>query len=200
MPVHKLAAQGSLTTNKIDYPSMLAGYGDFGALTRIGYWAGDGNFNAPIFSNIPQTFQDLLFVVYGRGTNAATTSQGILRLNDDAGSNYSWTTLRGDGASASSSRDVNAGSGWTINDFPSASAVSSLFAVTTLHILNYRSSGFKTGIWRNANDMNGSGTTRLAVGLWRSTAAVNDLRIIHSAANWAAGSTFALYGVRASAA
>lgn len=168
-----------------------------GALVPIGFSLGDGSFNAPVFSNIPQIYQDLLFVVQGRSTTAATSSQGVLRLNDDAGSNYSWTTLRGDGSSATSSRDTNSGNGWTFNDFTGANSTSNMFAVSTLHILNYRNTNtFKTGIWRNANDNNGSGTTRVAVGLWRSTAAIYDLRIINAQANWASGSTFTLYGVR----
>lgn len=200
MAVKKLSNIGGIGSIKTTYPNMLTNYGDFGAMTRINYAAGDGTFNAPIFSNIPQTFQDLLFVVYGRGTNASATSQGYLRLNDDSSSNYSSTSLIGDGSSATSSRETNLTNGFTINNFTGASATSGLFGATLIHIINYKSSTFKTFIWRNVNDMNGSGTTRLVTGLWRSTSAINDIRLIHAQANWAAGSTFALYGIKASAA
>lgn len=188
-------AEGVTAYNR--YPNLLTTYGDFGAIQRIGYYLGDGTFNAPVFSSIPQTYQDLMFVVYGRGTTAATTSQGVLRLNDDAGSNYSWTSLIGDGSSATSTRDVNSGNGFTINNFTAANSTANRFATAVVHILNYRGSVFKTVLWQNADDNNGSGTTRIAAGLWRSTAAINDVRLINAQANWASGCTFALYGIKA---
>lgn len=100
MPVHKLAAQGSLTTSKIDYPSMLAGYGDFGAMTRIASTVLSSNASNLTAFNISGTFQDLFMVCSLRAVNAAATSNVYFAIGNgtpDGGSNYSLTLLRGDG-------------------------------------------------------------------------------------------------------
>lgn len=164
----------------------------------IATYTGDGSFNAPIFSNIPQTYTDLVLVVQGRLTGAVSTGVGVLRLNDDAGTNYSWTTLLGDGSSVASIRTSNGGNGVDVNSFPGASATANFVGQAVIHIPNYRSTSmFKNVIFHNANDANGGGTTRIVAGLWRSTAAINDVRLISSSGNWAAGSFFTLYGITA---
>lgn len=203
MPVHKLSAMGSVATNKIDYPSMLAGYGDFGAMTRLGYAAASGSSNSLSFSNIPSGHQDLMVVLNARSTNASTTTQAIMFFNGDTGSSsYSATWLNGDGSSASSSRQTNFSQLYCVDGMPAASATSGIFSTTIFHILNYTStSAFKTVLIRQSADLNGSGLTRLTAGLWRATpAAITSLGINTVSGNYASGSTISLYGVKASAA
>lgn len=202
-PVHKLSQIGSLTGNKIDYPSMLAGYGDFGALQRIGYVAFNNNITT--FSNIPQTFQDLRIVVYGRSNFSGTTDTTAIFFNGvTSGTLYSQTRLYGNGSSAISDRLTNQDVIADATMIPGATSTSGLFGVVTVDILNYRStSTFKTFIVRGACDMNGSGRTDLAVGLFRSTNAITSITGPYAyqlPQQYAAGSTAALYGVRASAA
>lgn len=199
-PVHKLSQIGSLTGNKIDYPSMLAGYGDFGALQRITYGTLSST-NVDI-TNIPQTFQDLMFVMYVRSNAAVTTTPAIIYFNNDASaSNYSRTNLQGNGSSASSSRDTNFAQLYYQDGMPGASATSGIYLATTVHILNYaNTSTFKTVLIRSAADLNGSGLTNLVAATWRSTAGINRIISAPTTGQYAAGSTFALYGVKASAA
>lgn len=200
-PVHKLSQMGSITTNKIDYPSMLAGYGDFGALQRIGYFISTGSQIFTNFTNIPQTFQDLRIVIFGRTTNSVADDFLALNFQSDYNSNYSATQLSGNGSSASSTRATNQ---TRIFDFPlvGATSTSGIFSALTIDILNYRSSSFKTVIGRWAYDKNGSGSTGLCAGLYRSTTAINEINcnVGSGNGNWASGSTVALYGVKASAA
>lgn len=194
-PVHKLSQMGSLTTNKTDYPSMLAGYGDFGALQRIGYQSLSNSTTASVtFSNIPATFQDLVVVIFAGATGASSMT---LRLNGDGGNNYSTTVLYGNGSSALSTRYTSQAAMYAnYNGIPSATSVYGAF---TFNILNYaNSSTNKTLLMRTAADANGSGWTELCVGRWAGTAAVNSLSIF-AGAFYTSGSTFALYGVRASA-
>ena len=192
---------GSVTTNKIDYPSMLAGYGDFGALQRIGFYTSASTFGTYTFTNIPQTFQDLRIVMFARDTNTGGAIAGnYMGFNGDvSATNYSVTTLSGNGSSASSSRNTNAGT-FVAGVMPTASATSGVYAGQVIDILNYaNTSTFKTMISRSAADVNGSGETRMTVGLWRNTAAVTSI-IFGANSGYAGGSSFALYGVKASAA
>jgi len=70
------------------------------------------------------------------------------------------------------------------------------FGTSIINIFNYSSSStFKTFLCKNANDMNGFGTTDLRVGLWRNTAALNYIQL-GSDGTFDSGSTAALYGVR----
>lgn len=201
-PVHKLSQIGSLTGNKIDYPSMLAGYGDFGALQRIAYasLSGPGTF---FFNNIPTTFQDLRLVCSLRDTN--NSGVGVFYFKETtygySTTDYSHTGLVGDGSSASSTRNTN--NNRILFEVVPSTATSGIFSATTIDILNYaNTSTFKTMIVRNATDRNGAGFSQLNVGLWRKTDAVNQIGIYTSTggSHWAAGSTAALYGVKASAA
>lgn len=198
-PVHKLSQIGSISSNKVDYPSMLAGYGDFGAMQRIGYQAPTG-VTSVTFSSIPQTFQDLFVVGFVRSTQAATSDNHYFRINGDTATLYSRTLLEGDGSSAYSQRDTTVAQTY-IGAIPAASATSGLFDSFTLHLLNYTSTTtFKSGLTRFANDRNGSGYTNLVAHCYRSTAAITSLTLFNGSSNFASGSTFALYGIKASAA
>ena len=57
--------------------------------------------NSVGFGSIPQTYTDLILII----SAASTVAQDpIIRLNSDSGTNYSYTTLTGNGSSASSAR------------------------------------------------------------------------------------------------
>ena len=201
-PVHRLSTMGSFGTNKIDYPSMLASYGDYGALQRITsqILASDSSGSVAL-TNIPATYQDLMLVIYGRDTSANTSITGGIYLNTISTSNWSSTQMRGDGSSATSGRTTTSsptyGGGFVV---PAASATANIFGSVVIHILNYASTTVnKTVLARSAADLNGSGLVELRASLWASTAAVNRIDIA-SSANWRAGTYFGLYGVKASAA
>jgi hypothetical protein len=189
---------GSMTTNKIDYPSMLAGYGDFGALQRIAYSAPTGGTTTVTFSNVPQSFQDLQIVISARNPNDVIEGCDISFNGIVGGTSYSRTFLTGDGAGAASSRQSSVG---VITAFPIPRSSSNAFAAVQVHILNYaNSTTFKTLLSRSALDQNGSGQVQLLVGLAQITNPITTVTIVKGGNGFAAGSTFALYGVRASAA
>jgi hypothetical protein len=201
-PVHKLSQIGSLTGNKIDYPSMLAGYGDFGALQRIGWVSGfSGSTSQTIFNNIPQTFQDLMIVFSLRTTWSAQSTSISMIVNNTYSSIYSWTELTGNGSAAGSARITGANYGSTSQyGAAAASSTSGIFASNVFHILNYtNSTTFKTVLMRGAADTNGAGGTNLTASLVQTTSPIQQL-LIQTNGNFVAGSTIALYGVRASAA
>ena len=58
------------------------------------------------FTSIPSTYTDLVLVVSARMTGGGGASAIQLQFNGDTGSNYSITTLNGDGSSATSSKKI----------------------------------------------------------------------------------------------
>ena len=128
-------------------------------------------------------------------TTAANTSITVRVGNGslDTGTNYSYTVMQG-GGSAQSGRDSNASSGFLTGHY--AQIVAGNNAQTITHFENYaNTSMYKTWITR------GSVTaqwTDAAAGLWRSTSAITVMRVFNNTgANFAAGSTFTLYGILA---
>jgi len=137
------------------------------------------------FSSIPGTYTDLVLVFNGQFSNA--TRQIALRFNGDTGSNYSDTSLGGTGSVAESSRDTSATLMY-LGYMPTANA-----QVTSItHIMNYaNSTTYKTALAR-ANDS--AGYVSAIVGLWRSTSAINSIKVFVSS-TFVTGSTFTLYGI-----
>lgn len=207
MAVKKLSNIGGVGSIKTTYPNMLTNYGDFGAMQRIEYKTASGSVSDISFINIPQTFQDLMLVISVRGAASQSTQtfasyvgtgangSTLLQSNEN-----SVTRLTGDGSSAQSSRTTN-GSGMFFNVIPGGTSTSGVFASYVIHYLNYsNSTAFKTVLARYAGDLNGSGTTALNVGLARTTSPLRTVGVAtYGDGNFASGSTFALYGVKASA-
>ena len=176
---------------------MLAGYGDFGALQRIGYVIADGSFQSAIFNNIPQTYQDLMIVARLRSTTSGSLDSWQVQANATA-SVYSHTPLKGDGSSATSVRGSSV-YGIAVGTEPAAGATSGIYNAGIAHILNYtNSSNFKTVLGRSSSDLNGSGEVYLTAGLIRITNALTQIQVFTSSANMASGSTVELFGVKAS--
>jgi hypothetical protein len=142
------------------------------------------------FSSIPQTYTDLILIISGSMT---VTSNTRLQLNG-ATTNYSSTTIVGNGTSASSSF-FGAGS-------PSISNPTGIYIDTVstgtgqfqyiVNIMNYtNTTTFKTTLSRFGAASTG---TEATVGLYRSTSAITQATLL---SNFASGSTFSLYGIKA---
>lgn len=125
------------------------------------------------FSNIPQNYVDLIIT----GTIKPTTANVGLRIrfNTDINTNYSSTYFYGNGTSALSGRETAATSIYgnlTIGAYATP---------LNINIFNYSNTNmFKTAI---ADDVAPDYTAGQTIGLWRSTAAINNITI-------ALGSTF----------
>ena len=144
------------------------------------------------FTSIPSTYTDLVLVLSLRAST--TASDGYFRYNNDSNSNYSDTVLRGNGTTASSVRDSNA-AGMDIGTIALSSDSATFQSPTIIQIMNYaNTTTYKTALIRTSN---ATATTSAIVGLWRSTAAINEIDIVHRGTGWAIGSTAALYGIAA---
>lgn len=169
-----------------------------GALEPIASWVAPGTNTGVDFTNIPQTYTDLMIVQQVRSNRSANTYELFWqRLNGDTGSNYSYTYLNGNGTTGTSSR---LSSQTVTNRFniPASNATTGVFGTSIIHILNYsNSSNFKTLLCRSSTDLNGSGEINFSVGLWRNTSAITSVNLAtETGSNVVAGSIITLYGIK----
>lgn len=171
-----------------------------GAMVPIASFNGTSATEVLAFTNIPQTYTDLVVVASLATINVSGANSITMSINTGAGFVFSGTVLQGNGGSAVSSR-VTATSVW----YPigSGTSLSSTIPTTmTMHIANYtNTANFKPAISRIASDRNGSGTTTLHAGQFLSTAAIDRITFSSNEGgnHWTASSTFTLYGIKAGA-
>lgn len=141
-------------------------------------------------SGIPQGYRDLVLVIGG----TLTASEGnTIRFNGDSGSNYSEVSayVRAQGTITSGS-----GTGTTLfGDYFDGGVP----FVKTIQIMDYSATDkHKAALCRvNAASTSGTSTTPLGMlaGRWANTAAVTSITCLSSTTTYAAGSTFALFGI-----
>ena len=147
-------------------------------------------------SSIPGTYTDLVLVM-SFATETASGSAIRLRINGDTtASNYSTTFLQGQGSGTSMGhREQNdAALGYQIG------ATNSFVNAYILNFMNYaNTSAFKTYVGRVNSGIDGTGLNAM---LYRSTSAITSMSFrvgnySYPTNNFAAGSTFTLYGIKA---
>jgi hypothetical protein len=145
------------------------------------------------FSSISGSYTDLILVY--DGTRSATGNSYIgMRFNSDSGTNYSYTTLYGDGTSAGSGRGSNSNYLYTEQGDP----VNTTQNNKILQFMNYSNTTTNKTVLMRSN--NAGREVASIVGLWRSTAAITSISLTllgGTTPNWATGSTFTLYGIKA---
>ena len=147
--------------------------------------------SAITFSSIPSTYTDLKIVV-----NAFTSSDLKLTFNNDSATNYSQTSLYGNGTSAASIRQSNAS--FVYFDYGSGTGSSTIPVLWTADTFSYAGSTYKTSLLTASNDVNGGGAVERQVCLWRSTSAINRIDLTSGTAlGLLIGTTATLYGIKA---
>jgi hypothetical protein len=145
------------------------------------------------FSSIPATYTDLRLVFVERST--ANTPDLRLRFNNDTATNYSNTGLFGDGSTANSYRQTSFSS--IILEFGSVTVTNATTpTLREVDVFSYAGSTNKTALVKTSGDLNGSGGTGVAVGLWRNTAAINRIDLSLTSDSFAIGTTATLYGIK----
>jgi hypothetical protein len=141
-------------------------------------------------SSIPSTYTDLQVVVYIKSTG--TSDYGFRGyINGDTGANYSETNIQGYGSVASSRL-----SNQTMGSYSFTYGFSDEGALYTFDFMSYAGSTYKTFLVTGSTDQNGSGAVERSVQLWRSTSAITSLNFYPATNQFAAGSTFTLYGIK----
>lgn len=154
------------------------------------------------FTGIPQIYQDLRIVFNHRANSSASTTDSIILYfagYNSPASGYSQTDIKGNGASASSTRGSSAAA-FNCGLTPAINAGAGIFGTTTIDVMNYaNTSTFKSLLIRNAVDLNGSGESTMTAGLVRTTLALDRLTFFpnNGTAIWVAGTSCTLYGIKA---
>lgn len=150
------------------------------------------------FTSIPGTYVSLqIRGIVRNGTGTLNDSVSMyFRLNSDTGSNYAWHSLYGTGASAGASSGTTATS-MRFPELVGAGVLANTFCAAVIDIHDYASTAKnKTVRMLNGWDANGLGYVIMSSGLWMSTSAVTSVSLIAPTGTFAAGSTFALYGIK----
>ena len=143
--------------------------------------------NIVTFSSIPATYTDLRLVVAGKQSNGGTNV--LLNMNGDTGTNYSQTWMSTNGSNATSSRF----SGFTTIICGLAAGSDATAFSFTADFMNYANTNvYKDILFRT----NVTYAADAVVAMWRSTNAIDTLRIEVQAANFT-GTVFSLYGIKA---
>jgi hypothetical protein len=140
------------------------------------------------FSSIPATYTDLVVVVVGSITSG--NENFLVQFNSDTASNYSDTSIGGNGTTAISNRETS-NTAIRCNSYGSITTNLSQYNISIMNYAN--TTTYKTTLSRGNNT--GTGTSA-NVGLWRSTAAINAVKLLPSASTFTSGSTFTLYGIK----
>jgi hypothetical protein len=148
------------------------------------------------FTSISSAYTDLVLV--GNFGLTLPDESPMLRVGNgsfDTGTNYSSTELYGNGSSAGSQRTSSATGARITYAFGGGSSVSSNFV---LQFQNYANTTTYKTVLDRVNITTGTYQGSAAiVSLWRSTSAINQIRLYLTGGNYLTGSTFTLYGITA---
>lgn len=155
---------------------------------------GTGSASSVTFSSIPSTYTDLVLVCdIAYASLGGNTGYTVMRVGNgsvDSGSNYSWSTLTGNGSAASSGR----ASSQTYFNLLNA-VTSTNRSISNISLQNYSNTTTNKTMLIRTNQA--SVDTTAAVELWRSTSAINTIQVYDfSGYNFATTATFTLYGVK----
>lgn len=143
------------------------------------------------FTSISQDYTDLVLVANTIVSSGVGYELG-LQFNGDTGSNYSDTYLLGDGTSATSGRQS-----LTFADCGYLASNSGNPNTRIINLQNYSNTTTYKTVLSRGSSVN-SGQAIAYVNLWRNTSAISSIKIFSNVGlNYAAGSTFTLYGIKA---
>jgi hypothetical protein len=159
--------------------------------------AGAGGSSAITFSTIPSTYKHLQIRGIAQTTNNINPPEnGKMTINGDTGNNYARHWVAGDGASASAA--AVSSTGFIEFGFLNGGTTATSYIGFVIDLLDYTNTNkYKTVRLLSGFDKNGSGTIRLASGLWQNTNAITSVSFSSSGVyNLAQYSSFALYGIK----
>jgi hypothetical protein len=157
------------------------------------------------FTSIPQTYTDLILIASFAGNYPSNDrSQLVIQVGNgsvDTGTNYSVTSMTGNGTTATSGRSTSA-NWFSLATFPLVPSSSLQKNDLIVHFQNYSNTTTNKTVLGRATQMNSDNNTPATVaevGLWRSTSAINTIRIkdLSDLYYFYPGSIFTLYGIAA---
>lgn len=145
------------------------------------------------FSNIPATYRDLILVSNERHASSTASGGTYIRFNGDSGSNYALLYMTGipiTGASGSGIADPFTGA--MLSRYTNADGNNGI-----AHIMDYATTDKHKTIISRGNQAEPYQLAIIAyLSRWKNTAAITSITCAPEiAGSFAAGSTFAIYGV-----
>lgn len=177
--------------------SSISGNLSSGAFESISTATLGSNSGVVNITSIPSTYKHLQLRIVGRHVGSIGIADAIVFFNGDENANYtkSWTfTFDGNGPYTSRGTSQN---GFSMGYFANNGS-SSVNGSYVLDIIDYANTNkFKTVQYLNGAEKTSGGTTVAMHGTasWLSTAAISSIRVT-CGDSIAAGSTFALYGIK----
>jgi len=143
------------------------------------------------FSSISQAYRDLRLVVQ---TTCSTGVQIVgMRFNSDTGSNYSRVYMEGNG-SASASASLTESQIY-FDPSPDGATTANNWYFGTADIMDYSVTDKHKTVLARASIPTGS--VAATAGRWANTSAITTVTVVAGLQNFAANSSFALYGIAA---
>jgi hypothetical protein len=142
------------------------------------------------FTSIPATYTDLRLVIVVTGSGSAIDIG--MKLNSSS-TGYSYIRLNGNGSTATSDKTNNASIVYL--DTLVSATIPSSYVVDFMNYQDATAFLYRTFLWTQVEDKNGSGNSGRCVGRWDNTSAITSIRI-GDAGTMAIGSTFTLYGIK----
>ena len=144
------------------------------------------------FNSVSGSYTDLVLVINAAASAAVNLWVQVGNGSVDTGTNYSVTRLSGNGSSASSDRKTSA----TKFEMTAQSYIDTVMNFNSIiQFQNYsNTTTYKTILSR---ENLAAGGVDAVVGLWRSTSAINTIKVLTSSGTFSSGSTFTLYGITA---
>lgn len=137
------------------------------------------------FTSIPSTYTDLILIAVG---TQSTTSDLWIQFNGDTASNYDKQLLYGTGSAVGAASYTNATQIGVAYQQGNQ-------ATTIINVMNYKNTTtFKSVLARGSDSSLNVNTN---AGTWRSTSAINSIKVFPAAANLNSGFTLTLYGISA---
>jgi hypothetical protein len=201
--IYKMSNAGGMSTIT-RYVDMLAGnavwdpFEPAAAYESIMAVTLSGSTSSVTLTSIPSAYRHLQLRVFARSAQAASSDALYLRFNGDFTNNYSRHSLSGNGSAVSADAffPENVVFAGTI---AAASSTSNVFGSYVIDVLDYTDTN-KNKVLRSLGgyDANGSGVVDFRSSNWNSTAAITSITLANytAGANFAAGTQFALYGIK----
>lgn len=141
------------------------------------------------FSSISGTYRDLRLIIQGRSITGA--DQPYLQFNGDTANNYGIVAMEGNG-SATSAYAQNSGPGAytaiSYNNF-----INNADSIVIVDLLDYSTTNKRKTVLIRSNSANQAVAAN--ANRWANTSAITSIAIKTQSYSFAAGTSFALYGV-----
>ncbi len=152
------------------------------------------------FNSIPSTYKHLQLRYRATSTRPTFSADNALMQINGATSGYARHNVAGDGSTAYASNSASATHLWLGQ--LSSTVTPNIFGVGIVDIIDYTNTNkFKTIRSLGAVDLNGinntiGGSINIWSGLYQNTAAISSIQLSCQSADYASGTTFALYGIK----